>query len=281
MAGIVGRAMGRTRQAVAALAGLAWLTVVAQAAPLPIPADLVPGQKYQLAFVTSGQTTATSADVSFYNQFVQTAASSVGWGGVSWRAIVSTPSIDARNNAVVGAATPVYNLQLARVADNFADFWDSSHAAAINVSETGVFVVAPAWTGSTAAGVGEAGKTLGNAGVDQMGRSGAPGLTTSQWASLSAAALISPLRVYALSPELTVPSPGDFDGDGDVDGADLLVWQRGFGTTYSASDLASWKSQFGSATSVAASVPEPLSWTLLLTAACGSLFVRSAARLSP
>jgi len=51
----------------------------------------------------------------------------------------------------------------------------------------------------------------------------------------------------------------DFDSDGDVDGADFLTWQRGFGTTdaqrvdgnsdddgdVDASDLAAWKVQYG------------------------------------
>lgn len=69
------------------------------------------------------------------------------------------------------------------------------------------------------------------------------------------------------------PANADFDDDGDVDGADLLIWQRGFGTgttsaqgnadgdgDVDAADLAIWKTQFGStglATGAAASVPEP------------------------
>ncbi|MGI9428096.1 MAG: hypothetical protein ACR2NM_05520, partial [Bythopirellula sp.] len=52
---------------------------------------------------------------------------------------------------------------------------------------------------------------------------------------------------------------GDFDRDGDVDGFDFLVWQRGLGSAYSASDLALWKSNYGTTNLVAAatSVPEP------------------------
>lgn len=69
------------------------------------------------------------------------------------------------------------------------------------------------------------------------------------------------------------PSNADFDDDGDVDGADLLIWQRGFGTgttsaqgnadgdgDVDAADLAIWKTQFGMtglATGSAAAVPEP------------------------
>jgi len=56
----------------------------------------------------------------------------------------------------------------------------------------------------------------------------------------------------------------DFDHDGDVDGNDFLVWQRGFGAEFDATDLANWRSQFGSITATAAvgAVPEPASLVL-------------------
>ena len=39
---------------------------------------------------------------------------------------------------------------------------------------------------------------------------------------------------------------GDFDFDGDVDGADLLLWQRGGSPNpLGASDLAAWEANFG------------------------------------
>jgi hypothetical protein len=52
------------------------------------------------------------------------------------------------------------------------------------------------------------------------------------------------------------PAPGDFDADQDVDGEDFLLWQRGFGSTFDASDLVDWKTAFGQTAGVAA-VPEP------------------------
>jgi hypothetical protein len=63
--------------------------------------------------------------------------------------------------------------------------------------------------------------------------------------------------------------PGDFDGDNDVDGNDFLVFQRGFGSTYDASDLADFKNNFGthSAGAVAGAVPEPAAAVLMLVAA--------------
>lgn len=65
---------------------------------------------------------------------------------------------------------------------------------------------------------------------------------------------------------------GDFDGDGDVDGVDFLVWQRGESPTpLSATDLSAWQSGFGGGTLAAArAVPEPAA-TMLALLACGVL----------
>lgn len=62
--------------------------------------------------------------------------------------------------------------------------------------------------------------------------------------------------------------PGDFDNNGRVDGNDFLVWQRGFGTTYNASHLATWKANFGSGAAeiAAGAIPEPTSLGLLFVA---------------
>ncbi|HMO84133.1 MAG TPA: hypothetical protein PKC18_04345 [Lacipirellulaceae bacterium] len=76
----------------------------------------------------------------------------------------------------------------------------------------------------------------------------------------------------------------DFNGDGRVDGADFLVWQRGVGHTLGATradgdanadgmvdgaDLHIWRGQFGatSAMAVAAATPEPGSLAMALFAA--------------
>jgi hypothetical protein len=67
-------------------------------------------------------------------------------------------------------------------------------------------------------------------------------------------------------------NPADFNDDGDVDGRDFLVWQRGYGTTTGATkatgdangdgmvndvDFAAWKSGFGAAVAAVGAVPEP------------------------
>jgi T5SS/PEP-CTERM-associated repeat protein len=60
---------------------------------------------------------------------------------------------------------------------------------------------------------------------------------------------------------LTVGRVGDFDNDGDVDGRDLLAWQR----HPELGSLADWQDAYGSiAPSAAAAVPEPSSLGLLL-----------------
>lgn len=74
----------------------------------------------------------------------------------------------------------------------------------------------------------------------------------------------------------------DFDGDGDVDGADFLAWQRGVGRTtdatlgdgdadhdgdVDAADLAAWSAHFGDGGgALAAAVPEPDAVVLALLA---------------
>ena len=69
---------------------------------------------------------------------------------------------------------------------------------------------------------------------------------------------------------VTLVQPGDFDGDGDVDGADFMAWQRGQSPNpWSASDLAEWEENFGNGTPLAPAstvVPEPSTQLLLLLA---------------
>jgi hypothetical protein len=74
---------------------------------------------------------------------------------------------------------------------------------------------------------------------------------------------------YTLVAELGPGSAGDFNGDGSVDGWDLLAWQRGFGGAYDGGDLADWEHQFGRAGAAASAtaLPEPASLVLLALAA--------------
>ncbi len=69
-------------------------------------------------------------------------------------------------------------------------------------------------------------------------------------------------------------TPGDFDGDTDVDGRDFLAWQRGESPVpFSAADLATWQGAYNGGLLSAVSVPEPTSLAILALAlvpmACG------------
>ncbi|MCC6492333.1 MAG: hypothetical protein IT424_04870 [Pirellulales bacterium] len=67
--------------------------------------------------------------------------------------------------------------------------------------------------------------------------------------------------------------PGDFDADDDVDGGDLLAWQRGESfDPLSGADLAAWQASFGAGASRA--VPEPAAWLMALVALGGVLGAR-------
>ncbi len=71
-------------------------------------------------------------------------------------------------------------------------------------------------------------------------------------------------------------TPGDFDLDGDVDGRDFLVWQRGGSPNGTNSgDLALWQGQYGNSPLVGAiALPESLNWLLMSLAAMGNEFTR-------
>jgi hypothetical protein len=75
---------------------------------------------------------------------------------------------------------------------------------------------------------------------------------------------------------VAAPLEGDFDNDGDVDGRDFLVWQRGGSPIpFSASDLAAWQSEYGLGGLAAVSaVPEPSSCFLILMGGVACLLLR-------
>ncbi|MBA4106029.1 MAG: hypothetical protein C0485_09745 [Pirellula sp.] len=103
------------------------------------------------------------------------------------------------------------------------------------------------------------------------------------------AAFSSPLiwEIDVLAQSAT-PSSADFNGDHRIDGADFLIWQRGFGALGTGTqatgdangdhnvdslDLAAWKNQFGSPAPIAA-VPEPASLALCMAAAVAVVATR-------
>ncbi|MBN1852097.1 MAG: PEP-CTERM sorting domain-containing protein, partial [Pirellulales bacterium] len=85
------------------------------------------------------------------------------------------------------------------------------------------------------------------------------------WASTDSGALLTSLQVTG-TVEGDAGTPGDFDEDGDVDGADFLIWQRGDSPDGgSAEEYADWQANFGTVDGAAQAmaVPEPTALMLL------------------
>jgi beta-glucanase (GH16 family) len=97
--------------------------------------------------------------------------------------------------------------------------------------------------------------------------------------------------VRAYSAVTPAPESADFDTDGDVDGADFLIWQRGVGTTaganrsagnanagadgdVDAADLAVWREQFAAGGALAAAIPEPAGLASATAAVAASALAR-------
>ena len=76
--------------------------------------------------------------------------------------------------------------------------------------------------------------------------------------------------------------PGDFDMDGDVDGRDFLIWQRGGSPNpMSGGDLADWQANYGAGSlSASVVVPEPGCGVLLTGAALAGLGSRRRKRVA-
>jgi hypothetical protein len=132
------------------------------AAPVVVPAGLPAGAPYRLAFVSNTAETANSTDIADYNAFVTGVANSdplLASLGTTWSAIVSTSTVDARDNTNTNPASlgvPIYNLDGQLVATSNVDLWDGTIANAILYDQNGDQpppgnqVV---WTGTQPAGI--------------------------------------------------------------------------------------------------------------------------------
>ena len=200
-----------------ALLGMA---TTAGAAPITVPAGLSYGDTYRLVFVTSMTTDGTDPDIAFYNQFATDAANAqagLAALGTSWTAIISSTTVDARDNTGTvpftdGAGIPIYLVDGAtKVADSYADLWDGTIDNPIDVFETGATwtsadTVAAVWTGSNADGTAFAGRSVGDA-IIEFGRINL-GETDFHWAAAGTNTTNTQRRLYALSGEITVvPAP--------------------------------------------------------------------------
>ena len=147
------------------------------------PGDLVAGDRYRLAFVTSEMTSATSAEISSYNDFVQVtadAAPTVGEWGIQWSAIASTANVDARDNTntnpEIDADVPIYLLDGSLLMPTYDGLWGgdlplnlSAETLRFNLTELGERLIADTpgqdgrfvWTGTDQWGKAPQGLALG------------------------------------------------------------------------------------------------------------------------
>ena len=184
------------------------------------PPDLLPGQQFRLAFVTSGSRDALSSNIEDYNTFVtnQAALNSALNSITTWKAIGSTLTIAARDNTGTNPATigvPVYRLDGVRIANNYADLWDGFLFERLQIDEMGTPKDTAVWTGTMVDGTRDTAFNL------QLGSSDA--VATGFSGALGGAWLFNsydrnpgtPNSLYAISSVLTVqtqavPEPSTF-----------------------------------------------------------------------
>jgi hypothetical protein len=184
----------------------------ARAGSLVLPSGLKPGDTFQLAFVTDGTYSAESSDIAAYNGFVSDVATAAGLNvidgqSVTWSAIGSTSTVDARGNAPQTA--PVYDLKGQLITATAGGLWTTGQHFLdhpIDVTESGsVLGRGLVWTGTQVDGSGWAGLSLGTdslfIGVGDL---------TSIYPSWISTAYFYPsdeLHIYALSSPILVSVP--------------------------------------------------------------------------
>jgi hypothetical protein len=270
-----------------------------------IPAGLHQGDHYQLMFVTSILTNITTdtsvppsvpswGGVTAGDYLVNESAAAAGlmptWNGspLYFKAVLSTPTQDARNHILVQA--PIYNTNGALVASNATDLWDGTLAAPIQYDEQGTQISTgvKVWTGTTSSGQ-SSGLTAGTNWNDPttFATVGYLFATDGLWVQGSPAYGGESCRLYAISPLLVVPAvlPGDANFDSIVNGQDIALtasdWLAAGSSVagdvnadwlVNGQDIAlissNWLHTAGGAAGNAAAVPEP---SAFLLAALGGL----------
>lgn len=181
------------------------LVIASSQADIFVPAGLMPGDTYHLAFVTRDGIDATSTDIADYNAFVMAQAalnpSLTGTTeGVIWNVIGSTATVAARDNAFVDA--PVFLFNSSKIADDFADIWDGSIDATLTLTQFAANSFVSQHTGTGPDGLQTTGRTLGST---PFVMTGAP-FTDLRWIFSTQGDPAAARPLYALSQKLTVPT---------------------------------------------------------------------------
>ncbi len=207
--------MHRTIASLLVFAAFAIAPLASSAAPITVPSDLLPGQSYRLAFVTSTTRDATSTSIADYNSFVAAVAAGVpelAALSTTWTAIGSTSSIDARDNTLtnpnVSVGDPIYRLDNTRIGNDNADLWDGTIIVPLLIGEQGLPVSHPTdavWTGTEITGIAQG---LSEFGVISGVTNGFYPREGPFWMEADTEPFDTPLPLYAMSGPLTViPEP--------------------------------------------------------------------------
>ena len=170
-----------------------------------IPSGVEAGQSFRLLFATSATTEASEPGIGHYNTHVQNAAdgnTTLKPFKGAFRALISTEDLDARDNTATNTDTrsdpdaPIYWLSGAKVADDYADFYDGSWDSRVAKTEAGAGISGTYWFwfGSNADGTMHATQFAGESLVSALRND----LLISPTLSSSG------LRILALSPVITV-----------------------------------------------------------------------------
>jgi len=247
---------------------------------IPIPAELGPGDRFHLIFSSNATRDGTSGDIANYNSFVQEAADSAGVGGsegVSWFAVASTETVNARDNVIVTA--PVYNTRnytdtdsdMELVATDSTDMWDGSILESVDWDEFGGRVGGDAWTGSLDNGLAAsiangftANEYLGSPSTNDMVPAsawcGRTFRTDDTWLHFFNPAQTTLLHVFAISEELQIavpafPSHFEWHGDGVGEWNVAANWDLGQGFPNHPNHTARFAGAIGRPTTVVTNDP--------------------------
>ncbi len=175
------------------------------------PADLNPGEAYRVLFVTNGSRDATSANIADYDAFVSADASAVAELvalATTWRAIASTPGLNARTHTGTGGTgVPVYRPDGTRLADSYDRLWGTYSTNLLttpSITASGHPTTAQrCWTGCRADGTAHnPSRALGNS--SGWAGFGMPAGFSNGWLSSSSRPPGTYLPLYGISDELTV-----------------------------------------------------------------------------
>ena len=205
------------------------LSIQTQAAvqlQLQTPSGLAAGDTFRFIFLTQGTITGTSADISTYDTFVNSQAGGAQYQGssVSWSAIISTPTINARDHVGdYGTNFPVFRIDGTRIANSLTTdaagkgLWTSSVLASPSFGIDGAALSgsSSAWTGSNYDGtkndyspVGAPSVVFNGTTYPGLSMKGSTNISTSAWLRDINDSNTASLRVYGMSEQLTViPEP--------------------------------------------------------------------------